>query len=69
MTICPRCNVTALEEPKHANPRSRRDNKTYICQACSLEEVIIDAEKRTGYKVTTPGMKETENEFIASLKD
>ena len=40
---CPRCGEQALITTEEAlNALSRRDNKTYICSRCGVEEAMFD---------------------------
>lgn len=39
---CPRCQVNELDEVPVRNSLSRRDNATYICNACGNAEGMID---------------------------
>ena len=39
---CPRCARNNMINPIERNYTSRRDNKTYICDVCSIEESLID---------------------------
>jgi predicted RNA-binding Zn-ribbon protein involved in translation (DUF1610 family) len=38
---CPRCGAE-LREPLSSNALSRKDNKTYICSQCGIEEAMED---------------------------
>ncbi len=38
MKTCPRCEKRTLHPIPERNTLSRKDNKTYICQACGVEE-------------------------------
>ena len=40
--ICPRCKVNELNPILTLNSLSRRDNDTYICGECGVEESLID---------------------------
>jgi hypothetical protein len=40
--ICPRCKENELNPRLPANALSRRDNKTYICDECGVDEAMID---------------------------
>lgn len=40
--ICPRCKVNELNPIPTLNSLSRRDNDTYICNDCGVEESLID---------------------------
>lgn len=42
MKKCPRCHKKTLHEEAALNSLSRRDNETYICNACGTEEAFID---------------------------
>lgn len=42
MKTCPRCGEETLDEDDVYNSLSRRDNKTYICATCGVEESMID---------------------------
>ena len=39
---CPRCKEWKLHAEQALNSLSRRDDKTYICNACGDEEALID---------------------------
>ena len=58
---CLRCNRNNMINPIAQNNTSRRDNKTYICDVCSIEESLIDC----------MAIKKTVNEklFRAKLKN
>lgn len=43
MKECPRCLCDKMKEPIYVNALSRRDNSTYICSECGVEEALIDA--------------------------
>lgn len=43
LTRCPRCLKTKMRVPEVHNALSRRDNQTYICSDCGVEEAFIDA--------------------------
>lgn len=43
--LCPRCHLVYLWAEPQRNALSRRDNQTLICEACGMEEAIIDATK------------------------
>jgi len=43
MKRCPRCFKENMKEDNIINALSRRDNKTYICSQCGMEEAMIDA--------------------------
>ena len=43
MIRCPRCQCIRLKNKIPTNALSRRDNKTYICDQCGLEEAFVDA--------------------------
>ena len=38
MKTCPRCKKRTLNPIPERNALSRKDNKTYICPACGVEE-------------------------------
>lgn len=40
--ICPRCNQDKMDDKKVRNALSRRDNSTYICCDCGLDEAMLD---------------------------
>lgn len=40
--ICPRCKENELNPCLPVNSLSRRDNKTYICEQCGMDEAMID---------------------------
>lgn len=37
--LCPVCKSNELHEDEVMNPISRKDNKTYICNDCAMQEV------------------------------
>lgn len=40
--ICPRCKENYLEDLEVLNALSRRDNETYICSECGIDEAMED---------------------------
>lgn len=42
LKICPRCKTNFLRPVKATNALSRRDNKSYICSDCGIDEAMID---------------------------
>lgn len=44
--ICPKCKYKKLNPIPVRNALSRRDNKTYICTDCGMQEAIDDLSKR-----------------------
>lgn len=42
MKKCPRCKRFTLNPTRAMNSLSRRDGKTYICNACGDDEAMID---------------------------
>ena len=60
MKECPRCHRMTMHDEEVLNSLSRRDNKTYICNDCGIEESLIDN------KVREPG--ELELEFVKTHK-
>lgn len=42
VTKCPRCKENYLFKEEALNSLSRRDNMTYICPACGVEESMFD---------------------------
>ncbi len=40
--VCPACKITILHPTPARNSRSRKDNKTYICNDCGLIEALND---------------------------
>jgi len=42
MMICPRCQLTELEDELAQNALSRLDNDTYVCSPCGSDESILD---------------------------
>jgi hypothetical protein len=40
--ICPRCQLTELEDELAQNALSRLDNDTYVCSPCGSDESILD---------------------------
>lgn len=43
--LCPRCKKNYLDPTPARNALSRKDNKTYICNACGFDEAMEDARK------------------------
>jgi predicted RNA-binding Zn-ribbon protein involved in translation (DUF1610 family) len=43
MKNCPRCEQNELDPIEARNALSRRDNKTYICNDCGIDEALEDA--------------------------
>ena len=37
---CPRCKTNELDPIETRNALSRKDNKTYICSQCGVEEAL-----------------------------
>jgi len=37
---CPRCGVNELKPKLASNALSRKDNKTYICSDCGMQEAL-----------------------------
>lgn len=52
--ICPRCKARKLKEPPTHNALSRRDNLTYICDECGVEEAMVDFLTGTGREKDIP---------------
>ena len=42
---CPRCGVNELKPKLASNALSRKDNKTYICSDCGMQEALLDFQK------------------------
>ena len=42
-TTCPRCKWNLLANNPARNALSRRDNKTYICSGCGMQEALEDS--------------------------
>ena len=42
MKKCPRCHKMTMADEEPLNSLSKRDNKTYICHSCGIEEDCID---------------------------
>jgi hypothetical protein len=42
METCPRCGERKLDPEKARNALSRRDNETYVCSDCGLDEAMYD---------------------------
>jgi hypothetical protein len=40
--ICPRCQLTELEDERAGNALSRLDNDTYVCSPCGTDEAMLD---------------------------
>ena len=40
--ICSRCKENELDSIEVRNALSRRDNKTYICSDCGVDEAMLD---------------------------
>jgi uncharacterized protein YlaI len=40
--ICPVCKVNELDEDEVMNSLSRKDNETYICNDCAVQEAMAD---------------------------
>ena len=41
-TLCPRCEIEELEEMEALNALSRKDNETYVCSPCGVDEAVWD---------------------------
>lgn len=54
---CPRCKKNPLHPEKVMNALSRRNNKTYICSACGIDEAVFDL-RRSQMNVTATQIKE-----------
>ena len=42
---CPRCNRNELASPAVLNALSRKDNETYVCSPCGVDEAVWDFTK------------------------
>ncbi len=40
--MCPRCNQNTLAEELAVNALSRKDNETYVCSPCGVDEAVWD---------------------------
>ena len=40
--MCPRCKRTKLLTPRVLNALSRKDNETYVCSPCGVDEAVWD---------------------------
>lgn len=45
---CPRCGVNELKPKLASNALSRKDNKTYICSDCGIQEALFDIDTDIG---------------------
>lgn len=43
MLECPRCKKTKLHANDAYNALSRKDNKTYVCSDCGVDEALVEA--------------------------
>ena len=41
-TICPRCGTGRMNEVEVRNALSRKDNETYVCSSCGVDEAIVN---------------------------
>lgn len=42
MKHCPKCGCPTMDDDEVMNCLSRRDNKTYICRNCGMDEALLD---------------------------
>tara|TARA_B100001564_G_scaffold267886_1_gene229495 strand:- start:498 stop:725 length:228 start_codon:yes stop_codon:yes gene_type:complete len=41
-TFCPRCGIEELDKMQVLNALSRKDNETYVCSPCGIDEAVWD---------------------------
>lgn len=40
--ICPRCGTGRMNEVEARNALSRKDNETYVCSSCGVDEAMVN---------------------------
>lgn len=45
LNVCSSCMIIKLNKDKYMNALSRKDNETYICEACGMREALEEFEK------------------------
>lgn len=64
MKKCPRCEQNTLDPIEVKNALSRRDNKTYICSDCGIDEAVEDEMKAKFFRLKTDFFRTFKTNYI-----